>query len=56
MNSFFELHFHCEFMEHCGWGQFEMPAIFPDKKLDRQYTLKLFHSMRQNGMRAHIWP
>jgi hypothetical protein len=54
---FFELHFHCEFMEHCGWGAFEMPSIFPpDKKLDRQYTLKLFHTMRQNGIRAHIWP
>ena len=41
-------------------GIFEMPGYFKEKealvKLDRPYTLKLFHALRELGIRAHIWP
>ena len=39
---------------------FEMPVYFKEKepiaKLDRVYTMKLFRSLRDLGIRAHIWP
>ena len=52
---FFELHFRCEIMKECGWGN-SMPESMDWLKLDRLNTLLLFANMRRKGVRAHIWP
>jgi len=52
---FFELHFRCEIMKYCGWGD-KMPESVDWLKLDRVNTLSLFADMRRKGVRAHIWP
>ena len=52
---FFELHFRCEIMKKCGWGD-SMPESVDWLKLDRVNTLSLFADMRRKGVRAHIWP
>ena len=52
---FFELHFRCEFLMYCGWGE-EMPTEYEGLVLDRSHALVLFQQLRQTGIRAHIWP
>lgn len=52
---FFELHFQCEVMRDCGWGT-EIPDSLMGLKLDRTHALELFASLREKGIRAHIWP
>ena len=52
---FFELHFRCEIMMHCGWGH-KVPREFAGLKLDRYGALKFFSDIRRKGIRAHFWP
>jgi hypothetical protein len=52
---FFELHFRCEFLMYCGWTT-NIPEEFSGLKLDRYNALKVFSQLRENGIRAHIWP
>ena len=52
---FFELHFRCEFLMYCGWGT-EIPEESYGLQLTRSHALKLFLRLREQGMRAHIWP
>ena len=52
---FFELHFRCEIMMHCGWRD-EMPVEFDGLRLDRPHAMELFSTLRKKGIRAHVWP
>eukprot|EP01032_Pedospumella_encystans_P013491 gene13491-15528_t len=52
---FFELHFRCEIMMYCGWRD-KMPVEHNGLKLDRPHALQLFTTLRQKGIRAHVWP
>jgi hypothetical protein len=52
---FFELHFRCEVMTSCGWGK-RVPAESHGLKLDRPDVMRFFLQLRQQGIRAHIWP
>ncbi len=52
---FFELHFHCELMMLCGWGD-KMPGVDHGLTLDRLHAMKFFRQMRELGIRAHFWP
>ena len=52
---FFELHFRCDLMMSCAWGD-KMPTEFDGLKLDLPNTLNYFSDLRQKGVRAHIWP
>jgi hypothetical protein len=51
---FFEMHFHCELMEECGWGY--VPPEMLGLKLDRVNAMELLLTMRTQGIRAHVWP
>ena len=52
---FFELHFRCEVMTSCGWGK-RVPKESHGLKLDRPDVMQFFIDLRNNGIRAHIWP
>lgn len=60
---FFELHFRCEVMtaminggaSGCGWGK-KIPYTSFGLILDRPNVLQYFKSLREKGIRAHIWP
>ena len=52
---FFELHFQCEVMTQCGWGE-AIPTELHGLKLKRPDVMKYFLKLRQRGIRAHIWP
>ena len=52
---FFELHFRCDVMMTCGWGN-KMPLELAGLPLDRHHALGLFSDLRKNGIRAHFWP
>eukprot|EP01040_Poterioochromonas_malhamensis_P001545 gene1545-1635_t len=52
---FFELHFRCELLMYCGWGN-NIPDEYYGLTLNRHHALQLFLQLRQNGIRAHIWP
>lgn len=52
---FFELHFQCELMKWCGWGD-KMPPVDHGLTLDRYHAMKFFREMRELGIRAHFWP
>jgi hypothetical protein len=52
---FFELHFQCDIMKHCGWGD-KIPAEHAGLKLDRYSAMDFFRKLRVAGVRAHIWP
>lgn len=52
---FFELHFRCEIMMHCGWGD-KMNSTVDGLVLDRPHAMSLFREMREAGIRAHFWP
>ncbi len=52
---FFELHFRCEIMMYCGWRD-QMPKEHNGLTLDRPHALQLFRTLRQKGIRAHVWP
>jgi hypothetical protein len=53
---FFELHFHCEVMQECGWGSHHIPNEFQGFKLDRETALLAFQEIRFKGVRSHFWP
>jgi hypothetical protein len=45
---FFEWHFNCGIMKKCGWG---------DWSGDRRDTvMNYFATLREKGVRAHVWP
>ena len=52
---FFELHFRCEILMYCGWGD-RMPNSYDGLELDRVHAMELFREMRHLGIRAHVWP
>jgi hypothetical protein len=52
---FFELHFRCEIMMNCGWGD-QIPESQTSLKLDRHSALTFFRDVRRRGIRAHFWP
>ena len=52
---FFELHFRCEYLMHCGWGQ-KMPENSFGLQMDRPHAMELFQNIRKLGIRAHFWP
>ena len=52
---FFELHFRCEFLMYCGWTT-NIPFEYYGLQLTRYQALMTFQKLRQNGIRAHIWP
>lgn len=52
---FFELHFRCEILMFCGWGN-RIPYDFMGMKLNRENALNYFQSLRKVGIRSHIWP
>ena len=49
---FFELHFHSEV--ECGWSK-AVPAVLDGLVLDRTGALQLFRTLREDGIRAHVW-
>jgi len=51
---FFEFHFHCEVLQHCGWGH--VPKEHLGVKLDRLSIFNFFLDLRRKGVRSHIWP
>lgn len=53
---FFELHFRCEYMLPCGWNYHPPPEKMNGLVLDRLHAHQFFTSLRQSGIRAHIWP
>ena len=53
---FFELHFHCELLLKCAWGNLPAKGTFPELPLDRYHALEYFRQLREIGIRAHIWP
>ena len=52
---FFELHYRCDIMMYCGWGN-RIPEQLHGLKLDRPRVLEFFQDLRKKGIRAHIWP
>lgn len=52
---FFELHFRCELMMLCGWGD-NIPEEDHGLVLNRYHAMKFFRVLREQGIRAHIWP
>ena len=52
---FFELHYRCEIMMYCGWGN-RIPEKDQGLVLDRPRILEFFGDLRRKGIRAHIWP
>ena len=52
---FFELHFRCDIMRDCGWGD-KMRGQFLGLTLDRPRVMEFFQDLRKKGVRAHIWP
>ncbi len=52
---FFELHFRCEIMMYCGWRD-QMPVEYNGLRLNRPHAMELFSTLRQKGIRAHVWP
>ena len=52
---FFELHFQCKVMTECGWGD-NIPDNSHGFQLQRPEVLKFFMNLREQGVRAHIWP
>jgi hypothetical protein len=52
---FFELHYRCDIMMYCGWGN-RMPNEYLGLVLDRPRILEFFQDLRRLGVRAHIWP
>ena len=52
---FFELHYRCDIMMYCGWGN-RIPEELYGLKLDRPRVLEFFQDLRKEGIRAHIWP
>ncbi len=52
---FFELHFRCEVLMYCGWGD-AMPQEYHGLKLDRESALNFFKKLRDAGIRSHFWP
>lgn len=54
---FFELHFRCEIMMYCGWGEGnKVPEESFGVKLHRWNVLDLFQQLRKAGVRSHFWP
>ncbi len=66
---FFELHFSCELLGPCCWGEpqhmvYKSPIAKSEKskydldelKMDRYGALDYFQRLRFKGVRAHIWP
>ena len=51
---FFELHFRCEVMMPCGWGD-KIPEKHNSLYLDRISVLEAFTKLRRKGVRAHFW-
>lgn len=52
---FFELHYRCEFLMYCGWGE-DIPYEYDSIILDRYHAMRLFQKLREMGIRAHVWP
>ena len=52
---FFELHFRCDVMTRCGWGN-DIPNELHGFTFDRPHVLQYFRDLREKGIRAHIWP
>ena len=52
---FFELHFRCEIMMYCAWGD-RMPPIYLGLNLSRWSTMDFFQRFRRHGIRSHFWP
>lgn len=60
---FFELHFHCEVMMSCAWGDLlqnrtaeEVEQGLYGLKLDRYSAMEFFQNFRKAGVRSHFWP
>lgn len=51
---FFEVHFRCEIMTKCGWRS-DIQNV-GDFVMERLHVMKLFQTLRRNGIRAHFWP
>ena len=52
---FFELHFRCEAMMLCAWGE-NIPEEIDGFKMERSNVLKAFQKLRYKGIRSHFWP
>lgn len=52
---FFELHFRCEIMMYCGWGD-KIPRAISGLQLDRVSAMTFFVNLRKRGIRSHLWP
>ena len=53
---FFELHFRCELLMLCGWGD-QMPDELSGIKLSSRYAvMNFFKELRVLGIRSHTWP
>ena len=52
----YELHFKCEIMLTCGWGEVDIAEEYDGLKMDRSHVLQFFSELRKLGIRAHIWP
>jgi hypothetical protein len=52
---FFELHFRCEILMYCGWGD-HMPEVVEGLQMNRLGAMNYFRQLREMGIRAHIWP
>jgi len=53
---FYELHFRCEILLTCGWGDTHIEEEYEGLKMDRSHVLQFFTELRKVGIRAHIWP
>ena len=51
---FFELHYRCDIMMWCGWGN-EMPKQFQGLELTKIGAMQFFQRLRYSGIRAHFW-
>jgi len=50
---FFELHFRCELMMKCCFG--DPPELFHGLTLLRSNVLEFFRKLREKGVRSHFW-
>jgi hypothetical protein len=52
---FFEIHYRCELMMLCGWGNIsDTPKR--EIRLDRLPVMEFFQKLRYAGVRSHFWP
>jgi hypothetical protein len=52
---FFELHYRCDIMMYCGWGD-SMPKSYLGLELTKYGAMEFFSKLRHLGIKAHFWP